>query len=101
MCVFSDERLTAEQMDEQRIQNVAYQYLCRLEEAKRSVMSHSADGCQQTTAALLCCQWFFFFFISVASFTRPFACWDFAPILRLHLSVNLSEAARGEISLRR
>uniref|UniRef100_A0A3Q2U692 IQ motif containing GTPase activating protein 3 n=1 Tax=Fundulus heteroclitus TaxID=8078 RepID=A0A3Q2U692_FUNHE len=29
-----DERLTAEQMDEQRIQNVAYQYLCRLEEAK-------------------------------------------------------------------
>uniref|UniRef100_A0A7N8YBW8 IQ motif containing GTPase activating protein 3 n=1 Tax=Mastacembelus armatus TaxID=205130 RepID=A0A7N8YBW8_9TELE len=28
-------RLTAEQMDEQRIQNVAYQYLCRLEEAKR------------------------------------------------------------------
>uniref|UniRef100_A0A3B3CUN6 IQ motif containing GTPase activating protein 3 n=1 Tax=Oryzias melastigma TaxID=30732 RepID=A0A3B3CUN6_ORYME len=28
------ERLTAEQMDEQRIQNVAYQYLCRLEEAK-------------------------------------------------------------------
>uniref|UniRef100_A0A7N6C2H4 IQ motif containing GTPase activating protein 3 n=1 Tax=Anabas testudineus TaxID=64144 RepID=A0A7N6C2H4_ANATE len=29
------DRLTAEQMDEQRIQNVAYQYLCRLEEAKR------------------------------------------------------------------
>ncbi|KAF7648200.1 hypothetical protein LDENG_00160500 [Lucifuga dentata] len=29
------ERLTAEQMDEQRIQQVAYQYLCRLEEAKR------------------------------------------------------------------
>ncbi|KAJ8005447.1 hypothetical protein DPEC_G00146740 [Dallia pectoralis] len=29
------ERLTAEEMDEQRIQNVAYQYLCRLEEAKR------------------------------------------------------------------
>ncbi|XP_027131150.1 ras GTPase-activating-like protein IQGAP3 isoform X1 [Larimichthys crocea] len=34
VCV-TDERLTAEQMDEQRIQNVAYQYLCRLEEAKR------------------------------------------------------------------
>lgn len=33
----SVERLTAEQMDEQRVQNVAYQYLCRLEEAKRSV----------------------------------------------------------------
>ncbi|KAG9345332.1 hypothetical protein JZ751_009878 [Albula glossodonta] len=31
----SYERLTAEEMDEQRIQNVAYQYLCRLEEAKR------------------------------------------------------------------
>ncbi|CDQ67525.1 unnamed protein product [Oncorhynchus mykiss] len=29
------ERLTAEEMDEQRIQKVAYQYLCRLEEAKR------------------------------------------------------------------
>ncbi|XP_055648380.1 ras GTPase-activating-like protein IQGAP3 [Falco peregrinus] len=29
------ERLTAEQMDEQRRQNVAYQYLCHLEEAKR------------------------------------------------------------------
>ncbi|XP_061650729.1 ras GTPase-activating-like protein IQGAP3 isoform X3 [Phyllopteryx taeniolatus] len=28
-------RLTAEQMDEQRHQNVAYHYLCRLEEAKR------------------------------------------------------------------
>uniref|UniRef100_A0A8C9W803 IQ motif containing GTPase activating protein 3 n=1 Tax=Scleropages formosus TaxID=113540 RepID=A0A8C9W803_SCLFO len=31
----TDERLTADEMDEQRIQNVAYQYLCRLEEAKR------------------------------------------------------------------
>uniref|UniRef100_A0A8C6BK76 IQ motif containing GTPase activating protein 3 n=1 Tax=Monodon monoceros TaxID=40151 RepID=A0A8C6BK76_MONMO len=31
----SDERLTAEEMDEQRRQNVAYEYLCRLEEAKR------------------------------------------------------------------
>ncbi|KAM5161709.1 ras GTPase-activating-like protein IQGAP3 [Callospermophilus lateralis] len=29
------ERLTAEEMDNQRRQNVAYQYLCRLEEAKR------------------------------------------------------------------
>ncbi|KAF6293016.1 IQ motif containing GTPase activating protein 3 [Rhinolophus ferrumequinum] len=28
-------RLTAEEMDQQRRQNVAYQYLCRLEEAKR------------------------------------------------------------------
>uniref|UniRef100_A0A8C8SM08 IQ motif containing GTPase activating protein 3 n=1 Tax=Pelusios castaneus TaxID=367368 RepID=A0A8C8SM08_9SAUR len=31
----SGKRLTAEEMDEQRRQNVAYQYLCRLEEAKR------------------------------------------------------------------
>uniref|UniRef100_A0A8D0GB20 IQ motif containing GTPase activating protein 3 n=1 Tax=Sphenodon punctatus TaxID=8508 RepID=A0A8D0GB20_SPHPU len=31
----SYERLTADEMDEQRRQNVAYQYLCRLEEAKR------------------------------------------------------------------
>ncbi|KFO79175.1 Ras GTPase-activating-like IQGAP3, partial [Cuculus canorus] len=30
-----DERLTAEEMDAQRKQNVAYQYLCHLEEAKR------------------------------------------------------------------
>ncbi|GAB0200906.1 ras GTPase-activating-like protein IQGAP3 [Grus japonensis] len=29
------ERLTADEMDERRRQNVAYQYLCRLEEAKR------------------------------------------------------------------
>nr|DBA13986.1 TPA: hypothetical protein GDO54_005007 [Pyxicephalus adspersus] len=31
----ADERLTADEMDEQRRQNVAYQYLCHLEEAKR------------------------------------------------------------------
>uniref|UniRef100_A0A8C0BXN3 Calponin-homology (CH) domain-containing protein n=1 Tax=Buteo japonicus TaxID=224669 RepID=A0A8C0BXN3_9AVES len=30
-----NERLTADEMDEQRRQNVAYQYLCHLEEAKR------------------------------------------------------------------
>uniref|UniRef100_A0A8P0PJU9 IQ motif containing GTPase activating protein 3 n=1 Tax=Canis lupus familiaris TaxID=9615 RepID=A0A8P0PJU9_CANLF len=35
MGLIPDERLTAEEMDEQRRQNVAYQYLCRLEEAKR------------------------------------------------------------------
>lgn len=29
------ERLTAEEMDEQRQQNMAYEYLCHLEEAKR------------------------------------------------------------------
>ncbi|KAL8184319.1 UNVERIFIED_CONTAM: Ras GTPase-activating-like protein iqgap3 [Gekko kuhli] len=32
---FPDERLTADEMDEKRRQNEAYQYLCRLEEAKR------------------------------------------------------------------
>ena len=30
-------------------------------------------------------------------FTVPFECWDSAPILRLHLCVKVSEAARGEI----
>lgn len=30
-----DERLSAEEMDERRRQNVAYEYLCHLEEAKR------------------------------------------------------------------
>uniref|UniRef100_A0A8B9ERM3 IQ motif containing GTPase activating protein 3 n=1 Tax=Anser cygnoides TaxID=8845 RepID=A0A8B9ERM3_ANSCY len=34
-CAPPDERLTADEMDERRRQNVAYQYLCRLEEAKR------------------------------------------------------------------
>ncbi|XP_077329548.1 ras GTPase-activating-like protein IQGAP1 [Lithobates pipiens] len=33
--VLDDERLTAEEMDERRRQNVAYEYLCHLEEAKR------------------------------------------------------------------
>lgn len=40
----SDERLTAEEMDEQRRQNVAYQYLCRLEEAKRWAEGLSLSG---------------------------------------------------------
>ncbi|NXB05339.1 IQGA1 protein, partial [Cnemophilus loriae] len=33
--VLDNERLTAEEMDEKRRQNVAYEYLCHLEEAKR------------------------------------------------------------------
>lgn len=33
--VLDEERLTAEEMDERRRQNVAYEYLCHLEEAKR------------------------------------------------------------------
>ncbi|TSM85920.1 Ras GTPase-activating-like protein IQGAP1 [Bagarius yarrelli] len=33
--IVDDERLTAEQMDERRRQNIAYEYLCHLEEAKQ------------------------------------------------------------------
>lgn len=33
--VMDNERLTAEEMDERRTQNIAYEYLCHLEEAKR------------------------------------------------------------------
>lgn len=32
-----DERLSAEEMDEKRKQNMAYEYLCHLEEAKKCV----------------------------------------------------------------
>lgn len=46
------ERLTAEQMDEQRVQNVAYQYLCRLEEAKRSVQVRDLVP---VLLSLICC----------------------------------------------
>lgn len=35
LAVLDNERLTAEEMDERRRQNVAYEYLCHLEEAKR------------------------------------------------------------------
>uniref|UniRef100_A0A8C5U161 IQ motif containing GTPase activating protein 3 n=1 Tax=Malurus cyaneus samueli TaxID=2593467 RepID=A0A8C5U161_9PASS len=38
------ERLTADEMDEQRRQNVAYQYLCRLEEAKRWMEACLGEG---------------------------------------------------------
>nr|XP_035921461.1 serine/arginine repetitive matrix protein 3-like [Halichoerus grypus] len=34
--IVDDERLSAEEMDERRRQNIAYEYLCHLEEAKRS-----------------------------------------------------------------
>lgn len=33
--IVDDERLSAEQMDERRRQNIAYEYLCHLEEAKQ------------------------------------------------------------------
>uniref|UniRef100_A0A8C3U9P3 IQ motif containing GTPase activating protein 2 n=1 Tax=Catharus ustulatus TaxID=91951 RepID=A0A8C3U9P3_CATUS len=35
MPIVDDERLSAEEMDERRRQNIAYEYLCHLEEAKR------------------------------------------------------------------
>ncbi|NXU13947.1 IQGA3 protein, partial [Pardalotus punctatus] len=38
------ERLTADEMDEQRRQNVAYQYLCHLEEAKRWMEACLSEG---------------------------------------------------------
>ncbi|KAG8524671.1 Ras GTPase-activating-like protein IQGAP2 [Galemys pyrenaicus] len=41
--IVDDERLSAEEMDERRRQNIAYEYLCHLEEAKRAyhVVIHS------------------------------------------------------------
>ncbi|NWH85210.1 IQGA3 protein, partial [Aegithalos caudatus] len=38
------ERLTADEMDEQRRQNIAYQYLCHLEEAKRWMEACLGEG---------------------------------------------------------
>ncbi|KFO35437.1 Ras GTPase-activating-like protein IQGAP2 [Fukomys damarensis] len=35
LAIVDDERLSAEEMDERRRQNIAYEYLCHLEEAKR------------------------------------------------------------------
>ncbi|KAL0628056.1 LOW QUALITY PROTEIN: hypothetical protein AAY473_001376 [Plecturocebus cupreus] len=37
--IVDDERLSAEEMDERRRQNIAYEYLCHLEEAKRQSLS--------------------------------------------------------------
>lgn len=34
LSALEDERLTADEMDEQRKRNIAYEYLCHLEEAK-------------------------------------------------------------------
>ncbi|XP_051644097.1 ras GTPase-activating-like protein IQGAP2 isoform X8 [Manacus candei] len=39
--IVDDERLSAEEMDERRRQNIAYEYLCHLEEAKRGVTTIS------------------------------------------------------------
>uniref|UniRef100_W5MQH9 IQ motif containing GTPase activating protein 3 n=1 Tax=Lepisosteus oculatus TaxID=7918 RepID=W5MQH9_LEPOC len=42
------ERLTAEEMDERRVQSVAYQYLCHLEEAKRQRGASPITRTQET-----------------------------------------------------
>ncbi|XP_014848382.1 PREDICTED: ras GTPase-activating-like protein IQGAP2 [Poecilia mexicana] len=44
-----DERLSAEQMDERRRQNIAYEYLCHLEEAKRWMEACLDEGLPPTT----------------------------------------------------
>ncbi|NXB42278.1 IQGA3 protein, partial [Leucopsar rothschildi] len=44
-----DERLTADEMDEQRRQNIAYQYLCHLEEAKRWMEACLGEGLPPST----------------------------------------------------
>lgn len=42
--IVDDERLSAEEMDERRRQNIAYEYLCHLEEAKQWVeVCHATD----------------------------------------------------------
>ncbi|MEE6503311.1 hypothetical protein FKM82_004796 [Ascaphus truei] len=47
--VLDDERLTAEEMDERRRQNVAYEYLCHLEEAKRWMEACLGEDLPPTT----------------------------------------------------
>ncbi|KAG8440576.1 hypothetical protein GDO86_006357 [Hymenochirus boettgeri] len=47
--VLDDERLTAEEMDERRHQNVAYEYLCHLEEAKRWMEACLGEDLPPTT----------------------------------------------------
>jgi len=43
--IVDDERLSAEEMDERRRQNIAYEYLCHLEEAKQWVeVLHATDS---------------------------------------------------------
>ncbi|KAI4540086.1 hypothetical protein MG293_009127 [Ovis ammon polii] len=42
--IVDDERLSAEEMDERRRQNIAYEYLCHLEEAKSLVSTKVRKG---------------------------------------------------------
>ncbi|XP_069079697.1 ras GTPase-activating-like protein IQGAP2 isoform X1 [Pleurodeles waltl] len=47
--IVDDERLSAEEMDERRHQNIAYEYLCHLEEAKRWIEACLAEELPPTT----------------------------------------------------
>ncbi|XP_050823144.1 ras GTPase-activating-like protein IQGAP1 isoform X1 [Gopherus flavomarginatus] len=47
--VLDNERMTAEEMDERRHQNVAYEYLCHLEEAKRWMEACLSEDLPPTT----------------------------------------------------
>uniref|UniRef100_A0A452HDV5 Calponin-homology (CH) domain-containing protein n=1 Tax=Gopherus agassizii TaxID=38772 RepID=A0A452HDV5_9SAUR len=47
--IVDDERLSAEEMDERRRQNIAYEYLCHLEEAKRWMEVCLAEELPPTT----------------------------------------------------
>uniref|UniRef100_A0A8C4UMY4 IQ motif containing GTPase activating protein 1 n=1 Tax=Falco tinnunculus TaxID=100819 RepID=A0A8C4UMY4_FALTI len=49
IAVLDNERLTAEEMDERRRQNVAYEYLCHLEEAKRWMEACLSEELPPTT----------------------------------------------------
>uniref|UniRef100_A0A452S9S5 Ras GTPase-activating-like protein IQGAP1 n=1 Tax=Ursus americanus TaxID=9643 RepID=A0A452S9S5_URSAM len=49
LAVLDNERLTAEEMDERRRQNVAYEYLCHLEEAKRWMEACLGEDLPPTT----------------------------------------------------
>ena len=60
-----DPRLTAEEMDLQRQENIAYEYLCHLEEAKVYVEFCSAVFCVECVDSWLC--WLLF---QLIGFTR-------------------------------
>ncbi|XP_062874278.1 ras GTPase-activating-like protein IQGAP2 [Trichomycterus rosablanca] len=47
--IVDDERLTAEEMDERRRQNIAYEYLCHLEEAKQWIEACLEEELPSTT----------------------------------------------------
>ncbi|KAM8960836.1 ras GTPase-activating-like protein IQGAP2 [Pelodytes ibericus] len=49
MTIVDDERLSAEEMDERRRQNIAYEYLCHLEEAKRWIEACLVEELPPTT----------------------------------------------------